>query len=67
MLLVADQPQPLDAVTVTTPVEAVAAALADVGEIVELHGTPACVTVNVLPPMVSVPTREAVPVFAATL
>ncbi len=67
LLLVADQPQPLDAVTVTMPVEAVAAALAEVGEIVELHGTPAWVTVNVLPPMVSVPTRESVVVLAATL
>jgi hypothetical protein len=32
-----------------------------------VHGTPACVTVNVCPPTVIVPVRLALPVLAATL
>jgi hypothetical protein len=32
-----------------------------------VHGTPACVTVNVCPPTVIVPVRLALPVFAAAL
>ena len=39
----------------------------DVGEIVNVHGTPACVTVKVWPPIVIVPVRDVVAVFAATL
>ena len=66
-LLVAVQPQPVTAVTVTVPPPAAAATLADAGEIVELHGTPAWLTVNVLPPTVKVPVRGVVVVFAATL
>jgi len=31
------------------------------------HGVPACVTVNVLAPIVTVPVRDVVPAFAATL
>jgi hypothetical protein len=34
---------------------------------VNVHGTPACVTVNVTPAIVSVPVRDEVEVFAATL
>jgi len=44
----------------------VAPALTNVGRIVVTHATPACVTVNVLPPIVSVPVRDVVPLFAAT-
>ena len=32
-----------------------------------MHGAPACVTVKVWPPIVSVPVREVVPALAATL
>jgi hypothetical protein len=38
----------------------------DVGEIVNVHGAPACVTVNVCPPIVSVPVRDVVTVLAVT-
>ena len=41
-------------------------ALTNVGEIVDTHDTPDCVIVNVLPPIVSVPVRDVVPVFTAT-
>src|SRR5205814_4556552 len=34
---------------------------------VEVHGTPACVTVKVFPAIVSVPVRDVPAVFAATL
>jgi hypothetical protein len=37
-----------------------------VGESVKEHGVPACVTVKVLVPIVTVPVREAVPLFDAT-
>jgi hypothetical protein len=65
-LLTEVQLQPLAAVTVTTPVDAPATTLADVGEIEELHGAPAWLTVNVLPPIVSVPVRDDGTVLAAT-
>ena len=65
-LLVAVQLQPAAAVTVTTPVPALDVALAEAGEIVGVHGAPACVTVKVLPAIVTVPVRDVVPVFAAT-
>ena len=39
----------------------------DVGEMVKVQGAPACVTVKVCPPIVIVPVRELVVVFAATL
>jgi hypothetical protein len=56
------------AFTVTVPVVAEELARFDeVGEIENVHGAPACVTVKVLPAMVSVPVREAAPVFAPTL
>ena len=66
-LLVAVHAQPVDAVTATVPVPAAAVGLADAGEIVGVHGAPACVIVNVLPPIVSVAVRDAVLVLAATL
>ena len=67
-LLVDVQLQPLPAVTVNEPLAASEdGRLFDVGEIVNVHETPACVTVNVLPAIVNVPVRELVPVLAATL
>ena len=67
-LLTAVQLQPVPAVTLTVPVVAAAdVRLDDVGAIVKLHGTPACVTVKVCPPIVIVPVRELVLVLAATL
>ena len=67
-LLVAVQLQPVPAVTVTVPVAATEDVRFDeVGAIVNVHGAPACVTVNVCPPTVIVPVREVVPVFAAML
>jgi hypothetical protein len=65
--LVAVQAQPVAALTVTVPVLAVDVTLADAGEIVGVQGAAACVTVNVFPPIVNVPVREVVVVFAATL
>ena len=65
-LLVAVQAQPVDVVTATVPVPAADATFADAGEIVAEQVIAACVTVNVLPPTVSVPVRGAVAVFAAT-
>ena len=56
------------AVTVTVPVAAADVARFDeAGEIVNVHGAPACVTVKVCPAIVIVPVREVVPVLAATL
>jgi len=67
-LLVAVQVQPVPAVTVIEPLAASADVRFDpVGEIVIEHGAPDCVMVNVCPPIVIVPVREAVLVFAATL
>jgi len=67
-LLVAVQLQPVPEVTVTVPVVAAADVRSDdVGEMVNVHGAPACVTLKVCPPIVIVPVREAVLVFAATL
>ena len=66
-LLAAVQAQPLGEVTATVPLPEPYATLADEEAIVELHGVPACVTVKVLPPIVSVPVRGAVAVLAATL
>ena len=67
-LLVAVQLQPAPAVTVT--VQVVAADVVkfdDVGRMVKVQGAPACVTVKVCPPIVTVPVRDVVLVFAATL
>ena len=67
-LLVAVQAHPVVAVTVTVPVTAADVTLADAGEIVGTHATAACcVSVNVLPPIVTVPVRDVLAVFAATL
>ena len=67
-LLVAVQLQPAPAVTVTVPVVATDEVRFDeVGEIVNVQGAPACVTVKVCPPIVIVPVRDAALVFAATL
>lgn len=66
-LLVAVQLQPAPAVTITVPMPPEAARDWLAGEIVNEHGAAACVTVNVLPPTVSVPVRGVAPVFAATL
>ena len=67
-LLTAVQLQPAPAVTVTVPVVALDdVRFDDVGAIVNVQGTPACVTVKVWPPMVIVPVRELGLVLAATL
>ena len=67
-LLAAVHAQPVPAVTVTVPVVAAdEVRFDDVGAMVKVHGAPACVTVKVCPPIVIVPLREVVPVFAATL
>jgi hypothetical protein len=66
VLLTALQLQPLAAVTVTTPLDAPDTTLTDAGAMEELHGTPACVTVNVLPPIVRVPIRDELAELAAT-
>ena len=66
--LVAVQVQPVPALTVTVPVVAADdARFDDSGAIVKEHGAPACVTVNVLPAIVSVPVRDVEPVLAPTL
>ena len=67
-LTTAVQLQPVPELTVTVPVAAAELArFDDVGEIVNVQGAPACVTVNVWPAIVSVPVREPAPVFAPTL
>ena len=67
-LLTAVQLQPAPAVTLTVPVAAAEFVRFDaVGEMVNAHGTPAWVTVNVCPAIVIVPVRDAVLVLAATL
>jgi hypothetical protein len=54
-------------VTVTVPLPPVAGSDAPPGSIVNEQAAAACVTVNVLPPAVTVPVRDVVRVFAATL
>jgi hypothetical protein len=54
-------------VTVIVPVPPLAGNEALAGEMVNVQGTPGCVTVNVWPAMVIVPVRDVVDVFAATL
>jgi hypothetical protein len=67
-LLAAVQLQPVPAVTVTVPVAAADVVRFDeVGAIVNVQGAPACVTLKVCPPIVIVPVRELVLVFALTL
>jgi hypothetical protein len=67
-LLAAVQLHPVPAVTVTVPVAAADVVRFDeVGAIVNVQGAPACVTLKVCPPIVMVPLRELVLVFALTL
>lgn len=65
--LVAVQLQPLEVVTVTVPVPPVFGSDWLVGEIVYVQGAAGWFTVNVCPPIVNVPVRALVVVFAATL
>ena len=65
-LLAAVQAQPAPAVTVLLPVPAAAVNVWLLGEI-EYAQAPACVTLNVVPAIVSVPDRLVVAVLAATL
>jgi hypothetical protein len=64
-LLVAVHPQPAVIVTVTNPVELVAAALAPLAERVAAHDGAAWKTVNVWPAIVSVPVRVVLVALAA--
>ena len=64
--VVAVQPQPVVVVTVTVPLPPAAGSDWLTGEIVNEQDA-ACVTVNVEPAIVSVPTRVVAAVFAATL
>jgi len=67
-LLTAVQLHPVPAVTVMVPVAVADVVRFDeVGEIVNVQGAPAWVTVKVCPPIVIVPVRDVVPVLAATL
>ena len=66
-LLVAVQLQPVPAVIPTVPAPPDELKFEVVGEIVNVHGAPAWVTVKVCPPIVIVPVRDVVPVLAATL
>ncbi len=59
--------QPAATVTVTVPDPPLDATDWLVGEIVGVHVDAGCVTVNVLPPMVSVPVRAVDPPLAAAL
>ena len=60
--------QPVPAVTLKVPLPDTAPELALTGqsEYVQVGGAPACVTENVCPPIVIVPKRGLVPVFAVT-
>lgn len=67
-LLTAVQLQLPGAVTATLPLAAIDdVRFKDVGAMVTVQDSPACVTVNVCPPIVMVPVREVVPALAATL
>jgi hypothetical protein len=67
-LLAAVQLQPVPAVTVIDPLAASDDGRFDeMGEIVTVQETPACVTVKVWPPIVMVPLRDTVLVLAAML
>lgn len=66
-LLVAFQPHPVEALTVTMLEAPDVPTVVDDGERAETQETPTCVTVNVWPPIVIVPVRDVVPVLAATL
>jgi hypothetical protein len=66
-LLTAVHAQPAGAVTATVPVPPLDTTLCEVGEIVSVQVIPACVTVKLLPAIVSVPERVDTPVFAAAV
>jgi hypothetical protein len=66
LLLTAVQAQPEALVTLTLPVVADDEIDRDVVDSVKLHGTPACVTVNVWPATVTVPVRALADVLALT-
>jgi hypothetical protein len=67
-LLAAVHAQPVAALTATAvPVVAAAATFADADEIVGAHGAAACVTLKVLPPMVTAAARGVVDGFAVTV
>jgi hypothetical protein len=66
VLLVAVQVQPEGHVTLTLPLPPVDVYEAELAERVYVHATPVCVTVNVFPPMVSVPVCDRLLVLAAT-
>ena len=59
--------QPFVVVTETEPLVAAATIDVPVGEIWNAHGTPACVTVNGRPAMVTTAFRCVAPGFASTL
>ena len=61
------QLQPAVVVTLMFAVPAAPETEGAVGATLNVHGTPACVTLNVKPAIVSVPVREEFDVFAATL
>jgi hypothetical protein len=67
-LLNAVQVQFEGVVTATVPVVAAGdVRFVDVGAMLDVHGAAGCITVNVCPAIVSVPVRDVVAVFAATL
>jgi hypothetical protein len=67
LLLTAVHEQPVGAVTLVEIVPAPATMSRLVGVSAKVHPAAACVTVNISPPIVSVPLREPALVFAATL
>jgi hypothetical protein len=62
--LVALHVHPTPVVILTLLLPPPAAIASPIGEIVKVHGAAACVIVNTLVPMVIVPVRASVPVFA---
>ena len=66
-LLVVLHAHVLPVVTATATLSPPAGDVRLVGAIVNVHGVPACVTLNVWPAIVTDPVRCAVPVFAATV
>jgi hypothetical protein len=64
---VAVHAHPVAAVTATVPVLAANGTLTEGAAIVGAQGAPACVTVKVLVPTVTVPVREVVVGLAATV
>jgi hypothetical protein len=66
-LLVADQAQPLVVVTAIVELSPLAGEFRLTGEIENVQGAPAWVTVKVWPATVSVPVRDEVDVLAATV